>query len=130
MIDIMQLVQQAEQVLQPRSLSPECTASEVSAALLAASGKIYTGVSISAACGIGFCAEASALSQMITCGETHIIALVAISADHKFMPPCGRCRELLYQADHRNLEAVVVLGPEKVLSLSELLPFRWQELWE
>ena len=130
MMDNIQLIDRARAVLRPRKLTDECTIGEVSAALLTSDGNVYVGISISAACGIGFCAEHSAISQMITHGETLVQRLVALSSDGKFMPPCGRCREMLYQIDRSNLKAEVLLSAEEVVSLEDLLPKRWQELWE
>lgn len=125
-----ELINQAREVLHCRQLTEECTAGEVSAALLTVTGNIYVGVSISAACGVGFCAEHSAIAQMVTRGETRIQKLVAISADGKLLPPCGRCRELLFQIDRGNLQAEIILGLDRIVTLQDLLPVRWQELWE
>ena len=127
-MDNIQLIDKAKSVLHLRRLTKECIVSEVSAALLTAEGNVYVGVSISAACGIGFCAEHNAIAQMITYGETHINKLVALSSDGKFLPPCGRCRELLFQIDRKNLKAEVLLNVERSVCLENLLPERWQEL--
>ncbi len=124
------LIENAKAVLNWRQLSDECTAGDVSAAVVTAAGNIYTGISLSAACGIGFCAEYGAVAQMILNRETRIQKLVAISGDGKFMPPCGRCRELLYQIDRENLNTEIILGPDKMVRLERLLPERWQDLWE
>ncbi len=124
------LIQKAKEGLHWQKLSEECTAGEVSSALISATGKLYTGTSISAACGIGFCAEYGAVAHMVSCGETRIQKLVAVSGEGKLMPPCGRCRELLYQIDHQNLKAEILLEADKTVTLEDLLPERWQELWE
>ncbi len=129
-MDNAQLMEKAREVLHQRQLSEECTAGEVAAALVTAAGNVYVGVSISAACGIGFCAEHSAVAQMVTQGESRIAKIVAISSDGRALPPCGRCRELLYQIDRGNVETEVVLAPDRVMRLRELLPERWQELWD
>jgi len=123
------LIEQAQKVCRSRQLSDECIAGEVGAVLLSAAGRVYVGVSISAACGIGFCAEHSAVAQMVTAGETRIRKLAAVSADGMLLPPCGRCRELLYQVDRGNLETEVILAPGETVRLAELLPRRWQETW-
>lgn len=128
-MDSARLIEQAKAALHQRRLSDECVVSEVAAALVTAAGNVYLGVSISAACGIGFCAEHSAVAQMVTRGESRVERIVAISSDGLVLPPCGRCRELLYQIDRGNLETEVVLGARTVL-LGELLPERWQERWE
>jgi len=121
------LIDRAKSVLRYRQLTEECVAGEVGAALLTADGNVYVGVSISAACGIGFCAEHSAIAQMVTHGETHIIKLVAIAGDGKCLSPCGRCREFLYQVDRKNLKTEVLLSVERAISLEALLPERWQK---
>jgi cytidine deaminase len=127
-MDDTQLVEHAQSVLHLRQLTDECIAGEVAAAALTDQGNVYTGVSISAGCGIGFCAEHSAIAAMVTAGETRIQKLVAISADGELMPPCGRCRELLYQIDRGNLETEIILEPGRPARLAELLPHRWQDL--
>ncbi len=124
-----QLIEKARSVLSWRQLSPECTAAEVGAALCTDKGNVFVGVSLSAACGIGYCGETAAIAQMITAGESRIDTVVALSGDGKLMPPCGRCRELLYQIDHGNLETNILLEGGKTIHLAELLPERWQELW-
>lgn len=124
------LVERARSVLNWRQLSEECTAADVSAALVTRDGKVYTGVSLSAACGIGYCGETAAIAQMITAGETRIEKIAALSGDGKLMPPCGRCRELLYQIDRGNLETEILLEGGKTTRLMDLLPERWQDLWK
>ena len=66
---------------------------------------------------------------MLTAGETRIQTAVAISAEGKILPPCGRCREFLYQIDRDNLATQIILGLERSVTLAELLPERWQESW-
>jgi len=127
MMDNSELIRKAKEVLQERRLSEDCIAGEVGAAVLTASGNVYVGVSISAACGIGFCAEHSAIAQMVTMGESHILKVVALSMDGKFLPPCGRCREFLYQVNRGNKAAEILLSREKTVRLEELLPMRWQD---
>jgi len=124
-----ELIRKAKDVLNYRELSDECNAGGVSAALLTPAGNVYVGVCIDAACGIGFCAEHSAIANMVTMGESRIVKVVALSGDGKFLPPCGRCRELLYQVNNGNLDAEVLMSPDRSVTLAELLPERWQELW-
>lgn len=124
-----QLIERAKEVLHFRQLTPECCAGEVSAALWTNKGNVYTGVSISAASGVGFCAEHSAVAQMVTAGETRIEMVAAIAGDGTLLPPCGRCRELLYEIDRGNLDTQIILGPQKTMLLRDLLPERWQDAW-
>ncbi len=124
------LVEKARSVFHWRQLSDECTAADVCAALVTPGGVVYTGVSLSAACGIGYCGETAAIAQMITAGETRIEKIVAVSGDGKLMPPCGRCRELLYQIDRGNLATEIILEGGKAVRLGDLLPQPWQDLWK
>jgi cytidine deaminase len=129
MISNEQLIQQAKEVVKWRKLSDNCTVGDVGAALLTASGNVYVGISIDASCGIGFCAEHSAVAQMVTKGESKVMKVVALTEHGHFLPPCGRCRELLFQINRENLKAEVLLGPHKMVTLEQLLPERWQETW-
>jgi cytidine deaminase len=127
-VDNIQLIEKARSVLQTRRLTAECIAGEVSAALMTRDGNVYVGVSISAACGIGCCAEHAAIAQMVTRGESHIKKIVALTSDGNCLAPCGRCRELLYQIDRNNLKTEVILSAERCVSLADLLPERWQDV--
>ena len=40
------------------------------------------------------------------------------------MPPCGRCRELLWQLNEANRKMLVVLDDTTAKPLAELLPYR------
>jgi cytidine deaminase len=63
---------------------------------------------------------------MVKSGETEIAKIVAATAAGSVLPPCGRCREMLYQIDERNLEAEVIVGPTETVLLRDLLPRNWQ----
>ena len=100
------------------------SAGAVSTAIRTEEGHIYTGICIDLACGLGFCAEASAIAEMLKHRETHIIELVALT--HKGpMAPCGRCREMMVQVDRRNLDCRILIGKDRYVTLQELLPEHW-----
>jgi cytidine deaminase len=98
----------------------------VGAALVTDRGNVFTGININLLCGIGFCAEHSAVAEMVRNGESRISRIVATTADGTFLPPCGRCRELLYQIDERNLDTAVLVEEGTRCALRELLPRNWQ----
>lgn len=107
-------------------IKPSITAGAVGAALEAGSGRIYTGINLDLACGIGFCAEHSAVAEMLKQRETVVRRIVAVN-DERIVAPCGRCREMLVQVDPRNLDCEVLLPDDVVLPLRDLLPNAWLE---
>ena len=121
-----ELIARAAEVAFLFRASDHCDAGLVGAAVLAESGAIYTGCSVDLRCGIGFCAEHSAVADMLKRHEARIRAVVSVNDDGVVLPPCGRCRELIYQIDPANLDADVVLGPDEIVKLRELLPHPWQ----
>lgn len=126
-----EMISEALKVLHPRELSLGNSAGSVGCALLSASGKLYYGVCIDIGCGIGFCAEHSAIAAMITAGETRIAKIVAVAEGNVVLPPCGRCREMMYEIDTSNLENTeVVLGLKRSVLLKELLPHPYNEAWD
>ncbi len=127
----LEMIDKAKKVLQPRKLSDDNTAGDVACALLSASGQLYFGVCIDISSGIGFCAEHSAIAAMITAGESKIAKIVAVWGDGVVLPPCGRCREFMYQINKANFNSTkIILSETKVLKLSELLPHPYDEVWD
>ena len=105
---------------------PSLTAGAVGAALETAAGHVYTGINLDLACGIGFCAEHSAVAEMLKGRETVVRRIVAVNAE-RIVAPCGRCREMLVQVDPRNLDCQVLLPNDASATLRELLPNAWLE---
>ena len=129
MISNEELFEKAKALSKSRQVTEEAFVGYVGSALLTETGALHTGVSFGGACGIGYCGETGAILSMLKTGETKIKTIVAVSNDYKCMPPCGRCREMMYQVDRANLETEIILE-DSVVALRELLPERWQELWE
>ena len=126
----LEMIEKAKTVLKPRELSLGNTAGDVACALLSSGGNLYFGVCIDVGSGIGFCAEHSAIAAMITAGERSISKIVAVCGDKTVLPPCGRCRELMYEIDEANLTTTeVILGENSVVKLKELLPHPYNEVW-
>ena len=98
---------------------------EVGCALITKKGNIFTGASMDLACGIGFCAEHSAVSDMIShSNETEIKTVVAHSGK-RIMYPCGRCRELMQLINIKNRNTQVIIPGHKKIKLGSLLPGNW-----
>ena len=120
-----ELITEAKKVTGEFKLSTDwLSAGSCGAALLAANKKIYTGICIDLGSGIGFCAEHSAIAQMLKDRETRIIAVVATCEDG-IVPPCGRCREMMKQIDRGNADADVVITEDRTEKLHTLLPEHW-----
>ena len=117
----------ARAVQNGRQVSPFVDAGEVAAALLTRSGRMYTGVCIDTACGLGMCAERSAIAAMLTGGDNGIVKLVAVDPQGSCIPPCGACCEALMQLEARAGELEILCEPDggRSVRLRELLPTWW-----
>ena len=120
------LVAEASKVTKPKKLSPWADAGGVGAALLSASGTVYTGVCIDTCCSMGFCAEHAAAAAMVTAGEHRVVKMVAVGWDGQLMAPCGRCREFIGQLHEQNGQTEVLLPGNQVQTLDELMPWNWK----
>ena len=87
----------AKKVQDDRRISDYIEAGGVAAAILSATGKIYTGVCIDTCSTLGICAERNAIFNMITNGEQEIVKVLAVMPNGKTGAPCGACRELMVQ---------------------------------
>ena len=117
----------AKKTLKPRKLSKSSYAGSVAAAILSESGKVYTGVCIDTPSSMGFCAEHAAIAAMITAGENRIVKLVSVYKDGTIIPPCGRCREFISQIHDDNYKCEVMVKKDTVVTIYDLLPYRWEK---
>jgi cytidine deaminase len=122
--EISELIAAARAVQGEFSLGADFSAGGVGAAVRGRSGRLYTGICLDLACGIGFCAEHAAVAEMLKHRESEIDAVVAVGAG-VIMAPCGRCRELMAQINPANLACRVVLAEDRVVVLRALLPEHW-----
>ena len=129
-MEIQELLNEAYKITGIYNPSKTCKSGSVGAALLTRAGNIYTGVCIDCACGIGFCAEHSAIADMLKRKESEIEMLVAVNERRGIAPPCGRCRELIYQINKSNADTQIVISDDETITLKELLPLHWLDLWE
>jgi cytidine deaminase len=127
---IRDLIKEAYNVAGVYKPSKECESGSVGAALLTKDGNVYTGVCIDTACSLGFCAEHAAVAEMLKHKESEIIMLVAITDKQKILPPCGRCRELIAQVNRANMKTRVILNQNETITLKELLPHYWLDVWK
>ncbi len=104
----------------------------VGAALLAKSGKVYTGCNIeSAAYSPTNCAERTALFKAVSEGERQFSAIAIVGAKNgvntngKPCAPCGVCRQMLFEFCNENLVVLMANSKSDYIktTLGELLPF-------
>jgi cytidine deaminase len=118
------LILRARQLAHRYQASEDCRAGDVAAIIIAASGREYSGVCVEFEGGIGFCAEHAAAAEMLKARESEVKLVVAVDQTGKVMPPCGRCREMLWQLNRENSELLVVFDNDTARPLKALLPYR------
>ena len=102
----------------------------VAAAVLASSGKIYTGVNVeNASYPAGICAERNAIFHAVACGEREITAVAIIGGLNgqitDYCPPCGVCRQVMREfCDPSQMTVIIAKSTDeyKEMTLAELLP--------
>lgn len=104
----------------------------VGAAVLAESGRIYTGCNIeNSSFGLTNCAERTAIFKAVSEGETRI---KAISIAAKSSTPCGACRQVMSEFASASMPIYLVNMDEKTgnneiieTTLGELLPLSFNK---
>ena len=122
--DFKKLKEKAHELALVKRLNPYVKYGHVGAALMTRDGNIYTGVAITCTCQIGFCAEHSAIAEMLKNNETEIVKIVAMNSNVP-VPPCGRCREMIRMVNEKNMEALVMVSENEIVKLKDLLPHAW-----
>ena len=114
-----ELIEKAKQVIND-CFDSECWLHTVSCAVRTKSGNIFTGVNID---GIhGSCAEIVTLGTAISNGEKEFDTIVAVYGkddNQKIIPPCGNCRQIMFELD-KNIK--VIIDENTVMTIEELLP--------
>ncbi|MEL7229656.1 MAG: cytidine deaminase [Pseudomonadota bacterium] len=97
----------------------------VGAAIISETGAIYTGCNIeNASFPEGWCAETSAIAQMIGSGDKRIAHILVTAEKMDLCSPCGGCRQRI--AEFADSETQIHLcdenGVAKTLTMAALLP--------
>ncbi len=99
----------------------------VGAAVLAKSGKVYTGCNVeNAAYPTSLCAERVAIFKAISEGERELVALAVVTSNGG--SPCGACRQVF--SEFAEDDSVIVLAAargdrHKEFSMKQILPDRF-----
>jgi cytidine deaminase len=94
----------------------------VGAALLAKSGRVYTGCNVeNASYGLSICAERVAVFKAVSEGEREFEAIAVVTENG--VTPCGACRQVLMEfGDDIQVIVADTAGHRRVFALADLLP--------
>ncbi len=94
----------------------------VGAAGLTDTGRVVAGCNVeNASYGLTLCAECGLVSALHAGGGSRLVAVSIVAGDGRPLAPCGRCRQLLFEAGGERLLVDGGEGAEPV-ALSTLLP--------
>ena len=99
---------------------------KVGAAILDEKNQIHIGSNVeNSAYPVGNCAEASAISAMISSKSKKIIAIAVTGYGNMLCTPCGGCRQRIREFSEPNTPVIIgnENGIQKVFTLNDLLPF-------
>jgi cytidine deaminase len=96
----------------------------VGAAVLTASGKIFSGCNVeNASSGLTICAERTAVFTAVAAGQRRLVAVAVYTPTPRPTAPCGACRQVIHEFGPT---ATVLCGcdsPDRIeISLDQLLP--------
>ena len=96
----------------------------VGAAVLASSGRMYTGCNIeNASYGLCNCAERTAIFAAISSGETAISHVVVYTPTSEPSSPCGACRQVINEFGPGARVLCICDSPKRIdITLDALLP--------
>jgi cytidine deaminase len=97
---------------------------KVGAALLAGSGKIYSGANIeNASYGLTVCAERVAVFQAVMEGERDLLCIAIAGNGHSYIYPCGACLQVLAEFS-RDIRIIAANQDNdyREMSLKQLMP--------
>lgn len=97
---------------------------KVGAALLTASGRIFTGCNFeNASLGATICAERAAVGAAVSAGEREWVALAVVADYPEPVTPCGICRQVLAEfGPDMPVIMANLAGERRVMTVRELLP--------
>ena len=96
----------------------------VGAALRTKDGKVFTGCNVeSASYGLTVCAERVAIWKALSEGERDFTDLVIVADTEQLTPPCGTCRQIIWEfCKHAKIVLANLRGEKQEVSIADLLP--------
>lgn len=93
---------------------------QVGAAALVDDGRVVVGCNVeNAAYGVGLCAECGLVSALHASGGGRLTHFACVNKDGDVIMPCGRCRQVLFEAGGPTLQVLTASG---VRPMGEVLP--------
>lgn len=102
----------------------------VSSLVLTKKGHIYKGVNIeNAAYSVTLCAERSALSSAISCGDRDIDTII-ITGDSDYTFPCGVCRQFMAEFLDRDSKIIIAKSTDdyRTYTMEDILPYNFSKI--
>ena len=96
----------------------------VGAALRTKDGRVFTGCNVeSASYGLTVCAERVAIWKALSEGERDFADLVIVADTEQLTPPCGTCRQIIWEfAKHAKIILANLGGQKEEVDIAHLLP--------
>lgn len=112
-------LRQAAQAMVGRAYAPYSRV-HVGAAGLVDDGRIVTGCNVeNASYGLTLCAECGVAQALAASGGGRLVALAVVGDDGRYLAPCGRCRQVLYEFGGPALQ---IDAGDRIVTLDDLLP--------
>jgi cytidine deaminase len=93
---------------------------QVGCAALVDDGRLVVGCNVeNASYGVGLCAECGLVTALHAGGGGRLTHFVCVNKQGEVIMPCGRCRQLLFEAGGPDLQVLTVSG---LRPMSEVLP--------
>ncbi|MCC5792862.1 MAG: cytidine deaminase [Legionellaceae bacterium] len=122
---LVKTMQQAALAVLPHAYAPY-SGYQVACCLATDQGSLFTGVNVeNIAYSLCFCAESSAIAQMVSNGQRRIRHVVVLAQDDKLCTPCGACRQRISEFALPDCQIHLCNSQQvlNTLSVDELLPF-------
>ncbi len=105
---------------------------EVGAVLLTSDGRVYTGCNIeNSTYSLTMCAERVAVFKAVSEGAKKIVKIAVVADHEKLTPPCGCCRQMIWEFSVEETEVILsnLSGKVQKFPIKELFPRAFDSSW-
>jgi cytidine deaminase len=103
---------------------------KVGAVIECADGRVFAGCNVeNSSYGLTLCAERVAITKAISEGARDFIRIAVIADTHAPIPPCGACRQIIFELCGADIEIVMLnmRGQIETRRAGDLLPVPFDE---